>query len=450
MLPRNLTWKQPLERQQGVVEQINRCLVQAQTMADEWSKPQVEVRLEILQSLWHTYQKYDQEVALQHHDNDQIILILGTLQDEAVLAYADAKHILSDRLEGLIREQEPRKPVKASRIVVAQFNGSHADWPAWCAQFTAKVNDTQLEYHEKIDILAKSITDDAASCVGPLINRDKAEYDRAWAALINRYDNEYQLVIAHVNAILNLKAATKDSAKDLRAIVDTINQQLRLLQRYNFQIDAWDPIVVVTILRKLDAETLKEWEKAETRRKMPKLDQLLAFIERRIVSLTNWTDPQASEQRANTAVENRQRSFDKHDRDRKAHGSHGQRQQSSSAATSSGSDAKSGKSDQGSGNKPLSPPCLMCGNPHRLWNCRKFGQMPLAERASKLGEWKVCPNCLIDKHSSDTCPRSGCPFCDNAKHNSCMCPNRNANRVHHARGRKRKVESRDRANQRQT
>lgn len=441
MLQQNLQWLEPIERQKAVVARIVRFQANAEINAADWSQQQVEVRQEILQSLWNAYQSFDQEIAIQNRNNDQVEMVLESLQDEAALAYSEAKRILEGRMEAIQKQHEPKKAIKASRIVVQTFGGCQTDWPAWSAQFIAKVHNTTLEYHEKIDILAKSITGDAEACVGGMINRDKDEYDRAWAALCNRYDNEYQVVMAHLNAILNIKAATKDSEKDLRAIVDTINQQLRMLKRYDFDTAAWDPLVFAVVLRKLDADTFKEWEKLETRKKMPKLIDLLAFVERRISSLIHLSESHAAGQHTQVLTENRQRSTDRFNRDRKTQGQANQRHGHQSASIGSGEPLKQGKPNSASGEnqqQSSSPPCVLCGNTHRLWNCRKFTSMSLAARTDALAKWKICPNCLIEKHSSEVCTRNGCPFCDNAKHNSCICPKRVANRVHHARGRKRK------------
>lgn len=140
-----------------------------------------------------------------------------------------------------------------------RFSGNYADWSAWRAQFYAKVYDTNLETHEKIELLAKSLAGEAAVCVGPIINRDKQELDRAWSMLTKRYDNEYQL------ALLNIESPGTDQAKGLRKIVDTINQQMRMLQRFGFATESWSPLIIAIILRKIDQDTFKEWEKLESK-----------------------------------------------------------------------------------------------------------------------------------------------------------------------------------------
>ena len=48
-------------------------------------------------------------------------------------------------------------------------------------------------------------------------------------------------------------------------------------------------------------------------------------------------------------------------------------------------------------------PCVLCGDKHRLWNCKLFKEMRIEERVKTVKEHKLCENCLRDNHATAEC-----------------------------------------------
>lgn len=347
-----------------------------------WPASSLPIRKGILESQWLKAQNIHEALLLDYGHDNGIMALLEDVQERAILMYGDANKEIDTRVAELKRLDPTGRKIRASEISAVDFNGSYADWPAWRAQFFAKVYDTGLETHEKIELLAKSLAGEAAACVGPIINRDEQELERAWSMLTKRYDNEYQLTLAHMNEILNIQAPSSDTAKGLRKIVDTINQQLRMLERFGFATESWAPLIISIILRKLDQDTYKEWEKLESRRTMPALEEMMAFLERRIASLSNWRDSHPSQK--DEKGDNRHRPYDKAEgknrRDRRDNAN-------GSSHRSDGNQKDKPAQNSSSVKREERDPCLACAGSHRLWNCRKFRGKSLEEMIAEIEQW---------------------------------------------------------------
>lgn len=119
------------------------------------------------------------------------------------------------------------------------------------------------------------------------MDRDSAELERVWDLLLKRFDNEKRLVLSHVNRIINYPKLVTESAEELRKLMDTINQQLRLLQRFNYNTEGWSPLVVGFVLSKLDGVTHSKLKRNNANSTMPKMNELFNFLNRRIGALRN-------------------------------------------------------------------------------------------------------------------------------------------------------------------
>lgn len=81
--------------------------------------------------------------------------------------------------------------------------------------------------------------------------------------------------------------------------------------------------------------------------------------------------------------------------------------------------------------QPLSPPCLMCGHPHWLYQCVHFNtKFSLFQKWRFIEEKNLCKKCTRRAHGTAPCDtkgaRSHCPKCFDASgkmywHNSKLC-----------------------------
>lgn len=211
----------------------------------------------------------------------------------------------------------------------------------------------------------------------------------------------------------------------MRAMIDTTDGHLRMLQRFDINTDQWSAIVCVLLLDKLDPETRAQWETKEKLPQIPDLKELFTHMEQRILAIRNMEQTarhygQASGKihpgksgKATTTEANR---YQPYDRERKG--------------ITNGSQLAKPKE------RPTAPDCPKCGNhvKHFLWHCDGFKALSSAEQLAQLSKWNICEVCLIAKHKAADCTKGICPICKTARHNSLVCPQRVAKQVNHARG----------------
>lgn len=78
--------------------------------------------------------------------------------------------------------------------------------------------------------------------------------------LKKRYENQREILTQTLDRIFNLPHATSESAKHLKNVHDTVYESLMEIKNMDIEIDAWDPLIVHLIMKKLDRETLMHYE----------------------------------------------------------------------------------------------------------------------------------------------------------------------------------------------
>lgn len=412
-----------VQRLEGATNNLRNFNEQINTdIALDWCVDALQARANMLEMAWSAFDKAYLEITLQF---GQATTAAATeAYNEAIQLYTDTKIWYRNRIANLsVQLQEPRVP-KFSDIKLEQFDGDFNKWVAWKAQFLAKVYETKLPVDQKIDLLSGAVVGPAADCVGQILDRDQAELDRIWNLLLNRYDNEYRLVLTHTNRILNAQKVHEESAEGLRRLIDTVDQELRILKRFNFNTDEWSPIIVSIVLSKLDKATHSKWEMDEEHKNMPKFSALTNFIERRISALRNMRGDSGHKIGAESQ-EVQHRSSDRHRRDRHrnnrvSYDNH-QRKETDNKEKENVS-RKNGEVDVSKHEEKDPCPYPKCNKTHRLWNCKLFGKVQFKDQLKLIEDWKLCPCCLIGHHAAAGCERHGCSMCDNAKHNFFLCP----------------------------
>lgn len=89
----------------------------------------------------------------------------------------------------------------------------------------------------------KSCLTGEASAIVSCFPTTAASYKEAWDSVIERYDNEREIVFSHIRKLDELKQVP-ESAQGLRKVSDTINECVRSLKVQNVPVDHWDIIVV--------------------------------------------------------------------------------------------------------------------------------------------------------------------------------------------------------------
>lgn len=416
----------------GLVRERTASIDNIQHMQDDaighgatWSASQISVRIEILEGYWQRFQSTQRQLALEHSDVEIIADSLNETEQTTMRLYANAKGQLQQlnvQLQSLA--PPPSKAPRMADIKLSTFSGNYTEWAAWRSEFKATVLDTTLSVSNKITLLLGALAKEAASCAGRVERHDELELKRVWSKLDKTYDNQYQQVYAHIAKITQLRPLTQPSPERLRSMIDTIDQHLRMLQRFNIETQHWSPIVCVILLDKLDPETRNQWESKDSLPARPELNALFAFLEQRILAIRNVELSTKRIQQANAPSNSTAQKFAKsssettnrfHPYDRKQH--------TNTAAT----DATKIKGEM--------PDCPQCGKgiQHRLWKCDTFRALSSTDQSAQIKKWGICEICLVSTHKASECTKGACPICKNGRHNSLICPEASSKVTHHAR-----------------
>lgn len=409
----------------AAVEDMKSLQLEATVNSATWTVIQFGVHLEVLESYWQGFRQAQRQLRMEFPHIEMLMDTMQPAEREALDVYATTKATLQQlkvQLEAIAPQVKPPRP---SEIKVSTFSGKYTEWSAWRAEFQAKVYDTRLSPADKITLLLGALTKEAAKCAGQAERLDEVELDRIWSKLDRTYDNKYQQVYQHIAQITHISPLLQPSADKLRAMIDTVDEHLRMLKRFDIETDHWGPIVCVLLLDKLDVETRNQWESKDTLPSMPELPALLAYLEQRILAIRNV---EQSARRAQPTSTNSSGSATKPIRTgmtgakQRYHPYEGQ----SKASPSSGKDGER-----------LEPPnCPQCGNnvKHNLWHCDAFRALASAAQLQQLSKWGVCEVCLRAKHKAADCTKGACPVCKTGRHNSLVCPQaRTAKQVNHVR-----------------
>lgn len=82
-------------------------------------------------------------------------------------------------------------------------------------------------------------------------------YGKAWTLLRNRYENESQVIEAHLHALLTQSKVHTESSNELRRLIDTTAMHVQSLETLGVAISFCSPFLVYLIVDKLDQETVE-------------------------------------------------------------------------------------------------------------------------------------------------------------------------------------------------
>jgi hypothetical protein len=274
---------------------------------------------------------------------------------------------------------------KLPDIPLPVFSGDYSQFHNFKVQFTNLIvknetlNDTQRLFY-----LQSALKGETRSLI---TNDDTLE--SLLAALNERYDNKRLVVESIIQRFINYRQITTESAKELRALSDSIKKNLRSLKLLNYIQNELSDIMLINILTpKLDSETRKQYELSLKSREVPKLEEFLSFLETRSIVL------ESLERNVPTKIT---KSF------------------------SSQHTMNKNKNVTYTTNRENDKKCLACKlGFHSLFKCEKFLAMDISERYNFIKGNKLCVRCL-NKHNISQChSKYLCHYCGKP-HSSFLC-----------------------------
>ena len=270
-------------------------------------------------------------------------------------------------------------------------SGDYLSWTSFFDLFTGAVhNNGTLQNSQKLQYLKASLKGDAAKLLASVTITD-ANYPVAMKMLRDRYQNNRMILRAHVHAISTQKQLTNETAKDLRQLVETVEEHRLALENMGQPVHQQDIFLVYLVTEKLTADTRKFWELSTPGTGPQTYNDLKKFLETRCLALeaSTLSAPTISSQHRFTSRQNN---------NQQSHSS--QRNYNTNTTT-------------------IEINCDCCNGAHKLHLCPKFKQLSVPNRAEFVKMKKLCFNCLRAGHRQQECRGSTCKNC-NLKHHTLL------------------------------
>lgn len=273
--------------------------------------------------------------------------------------------------------------IRLPALELPKFSGNLEEWVSFRDLFITAIHISPLTKVEKFTQLKSLLTGEAARQVRSLVLSD-ANYDIAWKSLIDRYENNRELMIALMKRLWSQPVITTATAINIRSLIDTTKECIRSLEVLALPTQHWDALLFGLLFSKLDNGSRELWEQSLPDSSIPPLSKMYEFLEQRARALA-----------ASSATTSRQQAGPPPTHVRAHH-----------IATS---------------------PCkLGCNHNHPLFRCWVFQRMPPQQRMAEVTRLNVCVNCIVDVHQLSDCPNHfRCKTC-NGNHHTMLHPDQDA------------------------
>jgi transposase InsO family protein len=291
--------------------------------------------------------------------------------------------LFQDHLKAFGSFQQPPVPqpsqsspkVKYPAIAMPEFDGNLDNWIGFRDRFDSLVNkNIQLSDIDRFNYLLASVKLPAGqTSVLKNFPLSEVNYQAAWKALCDRYDDRQKLKSHQFNAMLSMKKMTAETGPELRRIIDDFNTCFSTLDLLNA---TYEDLRVHVVLFRLDEQTRKDWQKfiGDEEQTWLKLHEFLVKQWKTVVAVPEAKKSSKSDQKPSTS-----KSF------------------SSTTATTS--------------------PCPLCREAHPVYRCQKFKSMSVNDRANAVNSHKLCRNCLSPTHIKRMCTSANrCKICNQPHH----------------------------------
>ena len=242
-------------------------------------------------------------------------------------------------------------------------------------------SNSQLSNAQKLQYLKAFLTNDAAKLLSSFTITD-SNYHTALEVLKKRYDNPRMIARAHVQSIFDLPNMRNDNGKDLRKLIEGVEEHRLSLRTLGLPVEHYDLFLNFLITERLDQETRRQWKIASPGTGIQDYDNLKAFIETRCNALEASTQPVKKffTQSRSPAFPQRNQSY------------------------------------LGTQANEL---CVFCGKEHKLYSCPKYNDLSVETKTDFIKEKQLCFNCLRTGHLLKDCTSPNkCKECNRSHHTS--------------------------------
>ncbi|XP_055590023.1 uncharacterized protein LOC129742186 [Uranotaenia lowii] len=359
------------------------------------SKQFLQLQLRAVENVYTEYNAHHQRIYEADVDDET--------REQAEVAYVqfEQQHgesfiLISKLIDDLTRNEEHvarsamalTTPVTSThlpplKVPLPTFDGTYENWYAFRSMFETVMSRYSFESPAiKLYHLRNSLVGKAAGIIDQeIINNN--DYTAAWRLLIDRFEDKRLIIDKHIDALFNLPTLTNENAIELRRLIDTCTKNVDALRNLGLPMgDLGECMLINRIASKLDPETRKAWELAQSAGELPDYDDTIEFLRERCRVLEKIRLPMKP------VIKNSRSTRDFQETKVKA---------SVLVATH---------------NK-----CPQCPKSHKLWECDDFKSASLSDKYATLRRSGLCFNCLLQGHRSPDCSsHSTCKKCKKRHH----------------------------------
>ena len=151
--------------------------------------------------------------------------------------------------------------------------------------FKASVHaNRSLPDSQRLQYLKGSLQGYAAKLLTSLAKTD-ANYSIVLQTFEERYANPRIIARTHLTSIFDYPNVKWESSKDLRKLIETLEQHRLRLENLGQPVNQFHLVIVFIVSNKLDSETRKQWELSDPGTDFQTYQQLKTFVESRCQAL---------------------------------------------------------------------------------------------------------------------------------------------------------------------
>ncbi|XP_050065960.1 uncharacterized protein LOC114132842 [Aphis gossypii] len=272
------------------------------------------------------------------------------------------------------------------KVELPKFDGNAVQWCTFRDMFVSLVhNNNVLTDIERFHYLISALSGSPLMIVKS-VPLTAENYDIAWRALNDQYDNKRHLITAHLDKLFAFERIQRESVPALMSFISTFRENVAAIKALG--VDDLSGFLLFYIgARVLDTDTRRLFEEYISTDEIPKLDKLLDFIALRCKILEN-IGTQDTKQLI-----------------------------SSSGSKRIKGERSSGKTSLAVTTTNKAVKCSFCERDHAMYRCFLFKKKSLTERREFVVKKKLCFICLSNDHIASACSSTYlCKSCNGRHH----------------------------------
>ena len=244
-----------------------------------------------IQDKFDNEESLEDDILLSEEFDDTLVQQLNQVDRFIKRNSIAASNSSSSSLPSSARSTPSSTTTKLPKLDLPTFSGDNLTCISFFDLFKGAVhNNSELLDSQKQQYLKASLKGDAAKLLSSVTVTD-ANYTVALKMLRDRYQNNLIILRAHVNAIVVQKPLTQETAKDLRQLLETVEEHRLELENMGQPVNQQDVFLVYLITEKLPPETRKFWELSTPGTELQTYDDLKKFRDASCQALEEATLP---------------------------------------------------------------------------------------------------------------------------------------------------------------